>query len=128
MELHRELKDAIDKGVHGHLVTIDPDGCPQISMIWLGRDGDELLVAHLGGGSKVRNIARDPRVAVSFEVEGKAGPNLNRYAVVHGHARLTDGGAPELLQAMAPRCLGEGVQFLDVANSPPGHLVHIAVD
>jgi PPOX class probable F420-dependent enzyme len=128
MELHPELKDAIDNGVHGHLVTVDADGAPQVSMIWLGRDGDELLVAHLGGGAKIRNLERDPRVAVSFEVEGKAGPNLNRYAVVHGRARITDGGAPQLLQALAPRFLGDGVDFLDVDNSPPGHIVHISIE
>jgi PPOX class probable F420-dependent enzyme len=128
MELHPDLKDAIDSGAHGHLVTVDADGAPQVSMIWLGRDGDELLVAHLGGGAKIRNLERDSRVAVSFEVEGKAGPNLNRYAVVHGRARITNGGAPELLQALAPRFLGEGVEFLDVENSPPGRIVHITAD
>jgi predicted pyridoxine 5'-phosphate oxidase superfamily flavin-nucleotide-binding protein len=61
MELHQSLKDAIDAGVHGHLATINPDGSPQVTVIWLGRDGDELLVAHLGSGQKMRNLVRDPR-------------------------------------------------------------------
>ena len=128
MELHPALKDAIDRGVHGHLVTINPDGSPQVTVIWLGRDGDELLVAHLGAGKKIRNAERDPRVAVSFELPGTSGPGLANYVVLHGTATLTDGGAPELLQRLAPHFLGEGVKFPPMDNPPPGRIVHIAVD
>ena len=128
MELHPELKSAIDVGVHGHLVTIGADGRPQVSMIWLGRDGDAVLVAHLGAGQKVRNIERDARVAVSFEVGGKTAIGLDHYAVVHGNAIITEGGAPELLQELAPRFLGEGVKFPPMDNPPPGRVIHIAVE
>jgi PPOX class probable F420-dependent enzyme len=127
MELHPALKDAIDRGVHGHLVTLNPDGSPQVTVIWLGRDGDELLVAHLGSGQKMRNVERDPRVAVSFELPGTSGPGLANYVVLHGTARLTDGGAPELLQQIAPRFLGEGVKFPPMDNPPPGRVMHITV-
>lgn len=127
MELHDELKQAIDRGVHAHLVTLNPDGSPQVTVIWLGRDGDELLVAHLGSGQKVCNVRRDPRVTVSFEVPGHNSIGLANYAVLHGTARLTDGGAPELLQALAPRFLGEGVKFPPMDDPPPGRIMHITV-
>ncbi|MGD9998586.1 MAG: TIGR03618 family F420-dependent PPOX class oxidoreductase [Ilumatobacteraceae bacterium] len=127
MELHPELAEAIDAGVHGHLVTIGADGRPQVTMIWLGREGDDLLVAHLGAGQKIRNVERDPRVAVSFELPGTAGPGLARYAVLHGTARLTEGGAPELLQELAPRFLGRGVRFPPMDDPPPGRIMHITV-
>lgn len=98
-------------------------------MIWLGRDGDELLVAHLGAGQKVRNVQRDPRVAVSFEVPGgTAGPGLARYAVAHGRARVSEGGAPELLQSLAARFLGAGVRFPPMDQPPPGVIMHIEVE
>ena len=128
MELHPELRAAIDEGVHGHLVTIDPDGRPQVSMVWLGRAGDELVTAHLAAGRKLRNIERDPRVAVSFEMPGTAGPGLSRYAVCHGTARVTEGGGPELLQALAPRFLGAGVKFPPMDDPPPGRIIHITVE
>jgi PPOX class probable F420-dependent enzyme len=128
MQLHPELAAAIDAGAHGHLVTIGPDGRPQVSMIWLGRDGDELLVAHLGSGQKVRNLERDPRVAVSVQVPGTSGPGLARYAVLHGTARLTEGGGPELLQELAPRFLGPGVRFPPMDDPPAGRIIHIAVE
>ena len=128
MNLHPELKAAIDRGVHGHLVTLNKDGSAQVTIIWLGRDGDEVLVAHLGDGKKMTNIERDSRVVVSFTVEGSNAMGLHNYAVLHGHARLTDGGAPELLQELAPRFLGEGVKFPPMDNPPPGRIVRITVD
>lgn len=127
MELHHEIRQAIDDGVHGHLITIGRDGAPQVSMIWLGRDGDDLLVAHLGAGQKMRNVERDPRVAVSVELDGVAGPGLARYAVLHGTATVAEGGAPELLQALAPRFLGAGVKFPPTDDPPPGRIIRISV-
>jgi len=128
MALHPELAAAIDAGVHGHLVTVNPDGSPQVTIIWLGRDGDELLVAHLGDGQKIRNVLRDPRVVVSFEMAGSNPIGLENYAVLHGTARVTEGGAPELLQHLAERFLGPGVKFPPMDNPPPGRVIHIAVE
>lgn len=128
MALHPELAAAIDAGVHGHLVTINRDGSAQVSVIWVGRADDELLVAHMGSGQKMRNIERDPRVVLSFELPGTSGPGLQNYAVLHGTARITEGGAPELLQELAPRFLGEGVKFPPMDNPPAGKVVHITVE
>ncbi|HSB84880.1 MAG TPA: PPOX class F420-dependent oxidoreductase [Ilumatobacteraceae bacterium] len=127
MELHAELASAVDTGVHGHLVTLNPDGSPQVTMIWVGRDGDELLVAHLGAGQKVRNVERDPRVALSIEMPGKSPIGLDHYAVIHGTARITAGGAPQLLQELAPRFLGQGVKFPPMDDPPPGRILHITI-
>lgn len=127
MELHQSLKDAIDAGVHGHLATINPDGSPQVTVIWLGRDGDELLVAHLGAGQKMRNLVRDPRCTVSFELDGVSGPGLKNYAVLHATAVVTPGGAPELLQELAPRFMGDGVKFPPMDEPPPGRVARLTV-
>lgn len=127
MKLHDDLAAAIDAGVHGHLVTLNPDGSPQVTMIWVGRDGDDLLVAHLGAGQKVRNIERDNRVALSFELPGTNAIGLDNYAVIHGTATITEGGGPELLQELAPRFLGEGVKFPPMNDPPAGRIIHIAI-
>jgi PPOX class probable F420-dependent enzyme len=128
MQLHRELAAAIDAGVHGHLVTVGADGRPQVSVIWLGRDGDELVVAHLGAGQKLRNIERDGRVAISIEVPGTTESGLQPWAVFHGTARLSNGGGPELLQELAPRFLGAGVKFPPMDDPPPGLVIHVVVE
>jgi PPOX class probable F420-dependent enzyme len=128
MELHAALKDAIDAGVHGHLVTLNPDGSPQVTVVWLGRDGDDVLVAHLGAGKKMSNLERDPRLSISFELAGVSGPGLMNYAVLHGTGRVTEGGAPELLQELAHRFLGPGVKFPPMENPPPGRVLHVTVE
>ena len=111
-----------------HLVTINPDGSPQISIVWVGLDGDEIVLAHLGAGQKIRNIERDPRVALSVEGSEIEPPGLQRYLVVHGTTRITEGGGPELLQQLAHVYLGPDVRFPAFDDPPPGRIVHITVD
>ena len=46
-----------------HLSTTNPDGSPQVTVIWIGLDGDDLVSTHMRDNVKLRNIRRDPRVA-----------------------------------------------------------------
>jgi hypothetical protein len=84
-----------------HLVTLNPNGSPQVTMVWIGLDGDEVVAGHLGSPKKVRNISDDGRVALPIET-GRAGTGgLDEYLVPYGTAHITEGGAPELLQRLA---------------------------
>jgi hypothetical protein len=73
-------------------------------------------------------VQRDPRVALSIEGTIIQPPGLKQYLVVHGRARVTEGGAPELLQELAYRYLGPGVKFPPMENPPPGHVMRITVE
>jgi PPOX class probable F420-dependent enzyme len=112
----------------GHLVTLNPDGSPQVSVVWAGVEDGELVVASIGQRQKLRNAARDPRVAVSFEGTASNELGLREYLVVHGSARVTEGGAPELLQRLAYGYLGPGVTFPPMPDPPPGYVLRIAPD
>src|SRR4051794_21580330 len=111
-----------------HLVTLEPDGRPQVSIVWVGLDGDEIVAAHLPEHRKLRNIRRDPRVALSIETTTKNPMGLTEYLVVHGRARVTEGGAPELLQRLAHTYLGPDVKFPPTENPPPGYITHVEVE
>jgi PPOX class probable F420-dependent enzyme len=111
-----------------HLVTLEPDGRPQVSIVWIGVDGDELVAAHLPEHRKIRNIRRDPRVALSVEAGTRNEIGLDEYVVVHGRARVTEGGAPELLQKLARVYLGPDVKFPPMDDPPPGYITHITVE
>jgi PPOX class probable F420-dependent enzyme len=112
----------------GHLVTLNPDGSPQVSVVWAGVEDGELVVASVGPRQKLRNAERDPRVAVSFEGTASNEIGLREYLVVHGSARVTEGGAPELLQRLAYGYLGPGVTFPPMPDPPPGYVLRIAPD
>jgi predicted pyridoxine 5'-phosphate oxidase superfamily flavin-nucleotide-binding protein len=60
-----EIKDALTAGRLGHLTTLNPDGSPQVSAVWIGLDGEDIVIDHLMGGVKTRNVARDNRVALT---------------------------------------------------------------
>ena len=111
-----------------HLVTLEPDGRPQVSIVWVGLDGDEIVAAHLPEHRKIRNMRRDPRVALSIEAGTRNAMGLDEYVVIHGRARVTDGGAPEMLQWLAHVYLGPDVTFPPMADPPPGYITHIAVE
>jgi PPOX class probable F420-dependent enzyme len=88
-------------------------------------DGDELVSAHLTEHRKVRNVRRDPRVAVTITkpTPGEQAP----YLAITGTARITDSGAPELLKKLAKTMLGSNEHF-PPPNSPAGWLTRIRID
>ena len=127
--LHDGVKELINSGALGHLVTTNPDGSPQVTCVWVGIDGDDLLTAHLNPRQqKVKNVAREPRVVISFEGTEVQPPGLRHYAVVHGSATIEEGGAPELLQELAHVYLGPEVRFPPMDDPPPGVRLRIRVE
>ena len=56
----------VDGKNYAVLATVNPDGSPQTSVVWVGRDGDDLLLSTVEGRVKHRNMRRDPRVSVSI--------------------------------------------------------------
>lgn len=128
MAITDPVRAALSAGHLAHLVTLNADGSPQISIVWVGVDGDEVVLAHMGAGQKVRNLRRDPRVSLSMATGGTNDIGLDNYLVVHGRARVTEGGAPELLQQLAHVYMGPDVKFPPMPNPPPGVIVHIEVE
>lgn len=108
-----------------HLVTLRADGSPQVTVVWSGVEGGEIVFGHLGEHQKVKNVRRDPRVTLSVEVGTRNALGLDEYLVVEGTARVTEGGAPELLQRLAERYLGPGVTFPPMDNPPPGLIMRV---
>ena len=128
IRLNAAARALIESGPLAHLVTINADGSPQVSVIWVGLDGEELVSGHLDGQQlKMRNMRRDPRVALSFESAGSNAVGLRDYLVVHGRVTVTGGGAPALLHRLAQTYIGPGTVFPPMPDPPPGLVAHIAV-
>jgi len=123
--LTHETRAALEAGHLAHLVTLNEDGSPQVTIVWVGLEGDEIVSGHLGSWKKLRNIGRDPRVALSMETGGVSSHGLAEYLVVNGVARVTEGGAPSLLQRLAHTYLGPDLRFPPMDEPPDGFVVHI---
>jgi PPOX class probable F420-dependent enzyme len=126
--LPESARELIESGALGHLVTLNEDGSPQVTCVWIGIEDDELVSGHLRRQQKIRNIERDPRVTVTFEGTRIHPPGLKEYLVVHGRARVTEGGAPELLQRLAHVYLGPDVTFPPMPDPPPGFITRTSVE
>lgn len=111
-----------------HVVTTNSDGSPHVSLAWVGLDEGEIVFATLGDQKKLRNIRRDPRVAISIAGEKVHPPGLKEYLVAYGTARITEGGAPELLQRLAHTYLGPDVRFPPMDDPPAGFVTRVTVD
>ena len=131
MILNDAARDLIGKGANATLVTLNPDGSPQVTLVWVALqstpDGDELVSAHLAAHKKVRNIQKDPRVAVT--IVAPEGPNqgMRPYLAIDGTARIVAGGAPELLKELNP-ILGDPNMKFPPDGAPPGFLTRVRID
>jgi len=75
----------VDGKNYAILATINPDGSPQTSVLWVGRDGNDLLFSTVAGRVKHRNMERDPRVSVT--VLDSADPE--NYVELRGRVSMT---------------------------------------
>jgi hypothetical protein len=97
--LTESARRLIELGRLGHLVTVNSDGSPQVSLVWVGLEAD------------ARNAV-----------------GMQDYLVVHGRARIDEGGAPELLQRLAQTYVGPGTRFPPMPDPPPGYVMRISVE
>ena len=130
MKLNDAARDLIGDGADATLVTLNSDGSPQVTVVWVALqstpEGDELVTAHLSEHQKVRNVRRDPRVAVTIVSPGEGGV-MRPYLAVNGTARIVEGGAPELLTGLAKALTPPATPF-PPADAPPGYLTRIRID
>lgn len=126
MRLNEQVRHALTAGHPAHLVTLNEDGSPQVSIVWVGLEGDDIVCGHKTLHQKVRNMQRDARVALSMETGGKT-KGLDNYLVITGRARITEGGASDLLNRLAQIYLAPGTTYAP-SGTPPGYITHITAE
>ena len=128
MTVSDAVREAITSGAYAHFVTLGKDGSPHVTMAWTGLENDEIVIGTLHDQRKLKDIRRDPRVVVSYEFDRVNAFGLREYLVVYGQGRVTEGGAPELLQDLARVYLGPDVKFPSMPDPPPGFVIRISID
>lgn len=86
------------------LATVGPDGQPQLSVVWVERDGDEILVSTVAGRQKHRNLVANPRVSILIYPRD----NPYSYLEVRGTATMTESGGRELIDRLNEKYTGSG--------------------
>jgi PPOX class probable F420-dependent enzyme len=122
-----ELRDLIASGPLAHLSTVNADGSPQVTVVWIGLDGDDLVSGHMSWYTKLRNIERDPRVVLSFDGPREPRVFLNPYAVLRARAAVEPSdGAWDLLNRLAKVYISADAEF--PAPRRPGYIVRYSIE
>jgi PPOX class probable F420-dependent enzyme len=102
MKIPQTVREVIEKGPLAHFTTLNSDGSPQVTVVWVGIEGEGFVMGHLAMHQKVRNVRRNPRVALSLLGDKTNAQGMREYVVIHGNARVTEGAAVPLLNRLAP--------------------------
>lgn len=122
--LSNEVRDVIESGRPAHFTTVATDGRPHTTIVWVGLDGDDVVIGKLRADQKVANIERDERVSLSIEAEGNQW-EMQNHLVIEGTARVSEGGAPALQRTLAQRYIGPGTEFPPTPNPPDGFIIRV---
>jgi PPOX class probable F420-dependent enzyme len=127
MQIPESIRSLIASGPQAHLTTLNPNGSPQVTLVWVGIENEEFVIGHMGVWQKVKNMRRNPRVALSMLGPRKNPMQLQEYLVIYGNARITEGGAADLLQRLARLYIAPDVEFPPKEHrNNPGYITRIA--
>jgi PPOX class probable F420-dependent enzyme len=101
--LPERVRALADAPTYVTMATLRPDGSPRLTVLWIERDGDDLLLSTVRGRAKERDIARDGRVGLMFLDQREP----YSYVEVRGTATLTELGGRELIDRLAVKYTGE---------------------
>ncbi|MER6781943.1 MULTISPECIES: PPOX class F420-dependent oxidoreductase [unclassified Streptomyces] len=112
-----------DTPVFATVATVQPDGRPQLSVTWLGRDGDDLLISTTVGRRKEKNLRRDPRITVMINPHNAP----YTYAEVRGTATLTTEGGQDLINELSRKYTGKDYADFNPASADDAERVVVRV-
>jgi PPOX class probable F420-dependent enzyme len=126
MKIPQSVRELLPKAPLAHLTTLNSDGSPQVTVVWMGIENEEFVIGHMAAHKKVRNVQRDPRVVLSMLGDKINANGLREYVVIYGNARVTEGGAVDLLQRLGRIYLGPDADFPPAAmRNIPGYITRI---
>ena len=118
MELSPELRTLLEKKTFGHVITLNRDGSPQVTLVWVDVHNGKASFNTNRGRAKNRNLSRNPKVCLSVQDPDNPG----QYAVLTGTATISEDGAIDHINHISRKYTGH-----DYANFQPGE-VRVSVD
>ena len=102
VQLPDGVRALLDTPEFATIATLLPDGSPHLSVVWVERDGNDVLVSTVKGRRKHLNVQRDPRVAILVYPKD----NPYSYVEIRGTATMTEEGGRELIDRLAGKYRG----------------------
>ncbi|MGW5336561.1 PPOX class F420-dependent oxidoreductase [Streptomyces bauhiniae] len=121
--LSDRLKSLLDTPVFVVVGTVQPDGSPQMSPVWVKRDGDDVLISTTVDRRKEKNLERDPRVTVVV-VDPE---NPYEYAEIRGTAELTTEGGQALIDELSQKYTGKKYAEFNPASADDAERVVVRI-
>jgi PPOX class probable F420-dependent enzyme len=111
-----------------HVVTINADGTPQVSVVWCGVREDRVLFCTEESTAKVRNIRRDPRVVLSIEDESRNLAGTQQHLLLWGRAYVIGGADRDLCDELGRVYVGRADHPLNLGDSETAVTVAVSVE
>ncbi|WP_225824596.1 PPOX class F420-dependent oxidoreductase [Streptomyces naphthomycinicus] len=121
--LSDRLKSLLDDTVFIVVGTVQPDGSPQMSPVWVKRDGEDVLFSTTVGRRKEKNLRRDPRVTVVVMNPDQP----YEYAEIRGTADITTDGGAELIEELSRKYTGKDYADFNPASAQDAQRVVVRI-
>ena len=99
ISLPESVKKILNDKAHGHITTYSPKGTPQVTLVWLDVEGDQVVFNTSEGRLKPRNLRNDPRIIISAQDPS----NMRSFVVFYGTATISEEGADAHIDALAKK-------------------------
>ncbi|MGN6088435.1 MAG: PPOX class F420-dependent oxidoreductase [Actinomycetes bacterium] len=114
----------VDAPNYATVATIQPDGQPQLTVVWVKRDGDDILFSTTTNRRKYDNLTRDPRASILIYAQD----NPYSYLEVRGTVTTTEEGGRELIDELARKYMGAERYTMDDGTDNVRVVVRISPD
>lgn len=111
-----------------HVWTKNRDGSPQVSVLWVILQGDEIFFGCDANSQKAKNLARNPEIVMSVEDTERSERGFQRHMVIHGRATVDAGPDPDLMDRLAMKYSGLKRHPLALRDSPSSVVVRVSVE
>lgn len=126
--LPHEAEVLLGSNALAHVVTMNADGSPQVSVVWCGVQGDVVRFVTEEATAKVRNLQRDPRIVLSVEDEQRNLRGHQHHLVLRGTASVDRGPDPDLFDALCREYLGQIDLKAPLRASATAVVVSVAIE
>ncbi len=128
MEIPASAQVLLGTDAVAHVWTSNPDGSPQISVVWVLVSGDEILFGTDGASRKARNLARDPSIILSVEDTERNERGFQRHLVIRGRATIERSMPATMIDALCHKYTGLASHPLSLRDSPSAVTVRVEVE